>query len=153
MIVWLNVPFAQKDEAKRLGARWSVAQKKWYVQDVENLAPFMRWMDERLTRPTKSQPPKTSHPGRQRKKSGTPKNGGDPNPQHMKRIAEWKKSKPDQVSVKGLPDMVPKKWPMTKGKHYRDDGVQRDWAPWEDGTDAVESEFSELAIGAVLSQL
>ena len=147
------MPYVQKDEAKRLGARWSAAERKWYVQDVENLAPFLRWIDDRLKQPTKSQPPKTSRPGRQRKKSGAPKNGGDPNLPHMRRIEEWRKSKPDQVTVKGRPEMVPKKWPTTTGKHHRDDGVQRDWAPWEDGPDAVESEFSERAIGEMLSAL
>ncbi|MFI3136422.1 MAG: DUF5710 domain-containing protein, partial [Methylococcaceae bacterium] len=29
--IYLNVPFAQKDEAKALGARWDAAQKKWYI--------------------------------------------------------------------------------------------------------------------------
>ena len=154
MIVWLNVPFAQKDAAKRLGARWSAAEKKWYVQDVENLAPFLRWIDDRLKQPTKSQPPKTSQPGRQRKKSGAPKHGGShANLAHMKRIAEWRKSKPEQVSVKGVPDMAPKKWPKTNGKQYRDDGIKRDWAPWEDGPDAVAVEFSDEAIGDKLRGL
>ena len=39
------------------------------------------------------------------------------------------------------------------GALYRDDGIERDWPPWEDGPDAVESEFSEAAIGDVLSRL
>lgn len=51
MIVWLNVPFSEKDAAKRLGARWSPSAKKWYVQDVERLDPFMKWIDDRLKRP------------------------------------------------------------------------------------------------------
>lgn len=28
--IYLNVPFARKDEAKLLGARWDVGKKKWY---------------------------------------------------------------------------------------------------------------------------
>lgn len=51
MIVWLNVPFADKDRAKRLGARWSPSRKKWYVENKEDLAPFLAWMDARLTKP------------------------------------------------------------------------------------------------------
>ncbi len=51
MIVWLNVPFAQKDKAKRLGARWSAGSKRWYVENVDDLRPFMEWIDERLKRP------------------------------------------------------------------------------------------------------
>lgn len=40
----LQVPFAEKDEAKRLGARWDPANKTWYVKDVEDLAAFSRWL-------------------------------------------------------------------------------------------------------------
>ena len=29
--VYLNVPFAKKDEAKKMGARWDAERKKWYV--------------------------------------------------------------------------------------------------------------------------
>src|SRR5690606_34169023 len=39
MVVWLKVPFAEKDEAKALGARWSPAQKKWYVKEGADPAP------------------------------------------------------------------------------------------------------------------
>ena len=40
----LKVPFAEKDEAKRLGARWDPAKKLWYVQSAPNLAAFERWL-------------------------------------------------------------------------------------------------------------
>ena len=49
----LNVPFHEKDQAKSLGAWWDPARKTWYVESVENLEPFQRWMDERLLRPYK----------------------------------------------------------------------------------------------------
>lgn len=39
----LKVPFAEKDEAKKLGARWDPARKLWYVKDREDMAPFARW--------------------------------------------------------------------------------------------------------------
>ena len=39
----LKVPFAEKDEAKKLGARWDAGKKVWYIQDKEDLAPFARW--------------------------------------------------------------------------------------------------------------
>lgn len=51
MVTYLDVPFAEKDEAKRLGARWNVARKKWYIQDIEDLTPFMRWMPQHLRGP------------------------------------------------------------------------------------------------------
>ena len=28
---WLAVPFAQKDQAKQLGARWDALTKRWYA--------------------------------------------------------------------------------------------------------------------------
>lgn len=40
---YLNVPYAQKDEAKALGARWDPANKKWYVPAGKDIAPFAQW--------------------------------------------------------------------------------------------------------------
>lgn len=39
----LNVPFAEKDEAKQLGARWGPKRRKWYVPQGVDAAPFSRW--------------------------------------------------------------------------------------------------------------
>lgn len=39
----LKVPFAEKDEAKKLGARWDAARKLWYVDGIADLSPFARW--------------------------------------------------------------------------------------------------------------
>lgn len=39
----LKVPFAEKDEAKKLGARWDAARKIWFVENKADLAPFARW--------------------------------------------------------------------------------------------------------------
>ncbi len=41
--VYLKVPFAQKDEAKRLGARWDQESKRWFVSGDRDLAAFARW--------------------------------------------------------------------------------------------------------------
>jgi hypothetical protein len=40
----LQVPFAEKDEAKRLGARWDPTRKVWYVQNTTELDAFSRWL-------------------------------------------------------------------------------------------------------------
>ena len=40
---YLTVPFAQKDEAKGLGARWDPARKLWYVPEGVDTAAFQRW--------------------------------------------------------------------------------------------------------------
>lgn len=39
----LKVPFAEKDQAKKLGARWDPARKLWYIEGKTDLAPFARW--------------------------------------------------------------------------------------------------------------
>ncbi len=44
MPTYLNVPFPEKDEAKRLGARWDGARKRWFVPDGTDLDPFARWL-------------------------------------------------------------------------------------------------------------
>jgi len=41
--VFLNVRFTQKDEAKRLGARWCPDTKKWYADNRNALAPFSKF--------------------------------------------------------------------------------------------------------------
>ncbi len=42
--VYLSVPFAEKDQAKALGARWDSGARKWYVNSSMNLEQFSRWM-------------------------------------------------------------------------------------------------------------
>jgi hypothetical protein len=54
MRVDLNVPFPEKDEARKLGALWDGARKVWYVKDLEQLEPFLKWMPERLKKPVKA---------------------------------------------------------------------------------------------------
>lgn len=42
----LNVPYAEKDEAKALGARWNPTRRSWYVPDGVAQAPFARWASQ-----------------------------------------------------------------------------------------------------------
>jgi hypothetical protein len=44
MRINLVTPFAEKDAVKALGARWDAAKKLWYIMDVADLTPFMRWI-------------------------------------------------------------------------------------------------------------
>ncbi len=46
MRIDLKVPFAEKDTAKALGARWDAAMKIWYVKDIADLTPFLRWIPD-----------------------------------------------------------------------------------------------------------
>jgi len=43
-IVWLIVPYAQKDKAKRLGALWDSQKKHWYAKNDNRLDRFKRWI-------------------------------------------------------------------------------------------------------------
>ncbi|MBT2449663.1 DNA primase [Streptomyces sp. ISL-43] len=40
--IWLDVPFAEKDEAKKGGARWDPAAKRWYAPRG-GIAELQRW--------------------------------------------------------------------------------------------------------------
>jgi hypothetical protein len=42
----LEVPFAEKDEAKSLGARWDPASKVWFVPAGLNPNAFQRWLPD-----------------------------------------------------------------------------------------------------------
>lgn len=42
-MLFLTVPYAEKDEAKALGARWNPAKRRWYVPDGVATAPFAKW--------------------------------------------------------------------------------------------------------------
>ncbi len=45
-MIFLEVPFREKDQAKALGARWDGVSKKWYVplELAEQLEPFQKWL-------------------------------------------------------------------------------------------------------------
>lgn len=45
-MIILNVPYAEKDQARELGARWEPKIKKWYVPDGVVSTPFELWMPE-----------------------------------------------------------------------------------------------------------
>lgn len=46
MLVNLKVNYRDKDIVKALGARWDYERKTWFIVDVEDLTPFMRWIDK-----------------------------------------------------------------------------------------------------------
>jgi hypothetical protein len=41
---YLNVPFDQKDEAKKLGAQWDMSVKLWYARNGIDHAMFKKWL-------------------------------------------------------------------------------------------------------------
>lgn len=44
MRINLVTPYTEKDAVKALGARWDGTKKVWYITDVADLTPFMRWI-------------------------------------------------------------------------------------------------------------
>jgi exodeoxyribonuclease VII large subunit len=50
-MIELNVPFLEKDEAKRLGARWNNATKRWYIPVGVNHDQFARWLPDDFVLP------------------------------------------------------------------------------------------------------
>jgi putative DNA primase/helicase len=39
----ISVPFAEKDGAKKLGARWNAERRSWYVPPGIDVSLFSRW--------------------------------------------------------------------------------------------------------------
>lgn len=42
----LAVPFAEKDAAKKLGARWNAERRSWYVPPGVDMSAFSRWRSD-----------------------------------------------------------------------------------------------------------
>lgn len=51
-MVWLDVPFAQKDLVKGLGARWNPDKRRWFVPDGVDTTPFAEWLPTPAPGPT-----------------------------------------------------------------------------------------------------
>ena len=43
-MLFLTVPYAKKDEAKQLGAKWDATRRKWYVPAGVDVEAFSRWI-------------------------------------------------------------------------------------------------------------
>jgi hypothetical protein len=71
---YLNVPFAQKDAAKALGARWDAANKKWYVPADKDITLFAQWHTQSGT----PESPSTTT-GKPRSRISTTKNSSSAN--------------------------------------------------------------------------
>lgn len=41
--IYIDVPYAQKDEAKLLGARWDTEVRRWYITDKQDVLLFGKW--------------------------------------------------------------------------------------------------------------
>ncbi len=68
---YLNVPYAEKDAAKALGAKWDPAKKKWYVPKNIDFTPFLNWQSAELPKENESRTHKYSINTSSSSKSGT----------------------------------------------------------------------------------
>jgi len=46
VIIKLNVPYEEKDEAKALGAKWNSMERVWEVEQREDMSPFSKWLQD-----------------------------------------------------------------------------------------------------------
>ncbi|GAA5161561.1 DUF5710 domain-containing protein [Viridibacterium curvum] len=58
----LKVPFAEKDAAKALGARWDAANKLWYVADKADMSAFAKWQPTPRDAAARPAPSSSKHP-------------------------------------------------------------------------------------------
>jgi len=77
--IYINVPFAEKDDARKAFARWDGDKKQWYYLSDMDPKPFARWLDG-SAQPTQV-PTKTESKPTQQTSSYTPNkpvsNSGD----------------------------------------------------------------------------
>jgi len=53
-MLFLTVPYAEKDEAKALGARWNPTKRRWYVPDGVATDAFAKWAGQGGDTPAES---------------------------------------------------------------------------------------------------
>ena len=46
MSLFLNVPYVEKDDAKKLGACWELTRKQWYVPEKYDYPKFQKWFPD-----------------------------------------------------------------------------------------------------------
>ncbi|MEN8215802.1 MAG: exodeoxyribonuclease VII large subunit [Pseudomonadota bacterium] len=52
--IFLDCPYAEKDEAKKLGAQFDWAQKKWFIPPDLEIEPFAKWLPKTTTSTTEN---------------------------------------------------------------------------------------------------
>ncbi|MCL5825204.1 DUF5710 domain-containing protein, partial [Neisseria meningitidis] len=43
--VYVQIPYADREQAKMLGAKWDKEEKSWYIPPGVNQEPFRKWLD------------------------------------------------------------------------------------------------------------
>lgn len=47
MQLFIDCPYEEKDEAKKLGAKWDGVKKRWYASDEETFGKLEKWHNKR----------------------------------------------------------------------------------------------------------
>jgi hypothetical protein len=47
----LIVKYEEKDTVRRLGAKWDNARKVWYIENMTDIQPFMKWIPDQHKKP------------------------------------------------------------------------------------------------------
>ena len=43
-LLYLNVPFEEKDTVKKMGAKWDPSGRQWYIPEDSSVSPFHKWL-------------------------------------------------------------------------------------------------------------
>lgn len=49
-VTYVQIPFADKEKAKALGAKWDGREKSWYIPPGVNQEPFRQWLDSAVNK-------------------------------------------------------------------------------------------------------
>ena len=74
---WLAVPYKEKEQAKRLGAKWDRSEKSWYAPEGANLDQLARWLPEKHREIVPALPPQAEF-GRMLEEAGLDLQGREP---------------------------------------------------------------------------
>jgi Domain of unknown function (DUF5710) len=59
-VIYLDVPYSQKDDAKGLGARWDPKMRRWYITGNDDFLLFRKWWQKTESAAQKPKKPKKS---------------------------------------------------------------------------------------------
>lgn len=62
MRTYIQVPYADKEEAKKFGAKWDFNKKLWYVENLEDITVFEKWFSDWKSQPVKKGNRKSNRP-------------------------------------------------------------------------------------------
>lgn len=119
---YVQIPYADKNEAKALGARWDKEKKSWYIPPGVNQAPFEKWLNSPVNQ---AQAVNTTEPAADKILIDVPyrekndaralgarwdkeqKSWYIPAGTNAALFARWMQAKPEVVAEEAAPDSMP----------------------------------------------